>query len=54
MNQMGATGQGMSRDAKVRAMSKGEYDVEILAARLLYKLLYKSKGVRKNDTQIVT
>ena len=53
MNQMGATGQGMSRDAKVRAMSKREYDVEILAARLLYKLLYNSKGVR-NDTQIAT
>ena len=44
MNQMGATGQGMSRDAKLRAMSKGEYDVEVLAARLSYKLLYKSRA----------
>ena len=39
MDHMGAKGQGMPRDAKVRARSKREYDVETLAARLLYKLL---------------
>ena len=43
--------QGMPRDAKGRARSKRECDVETLATRILHKLLWQSKGVRKNDKQ---
>ena len=44
--------QGMPRDAKGRARSKRECDVETLATRILHKLLWQSKGVRKNDKQV--
>ena len=43
---------GMPRDAKGRARSKRECDVETLATRILHKLLWQSKGVRKNAKQV--
>ena len=42
----------MPRDAKGKARSKRECDVETLAARILHKLLWQSRGVRKNDKQV--
>ena len=48
MNQMGATGQGMSRDAKVRAMSKREYDVEDLGSKNIIQAVVQVQG-RKEE-----
>ena len=52
MDQVVQRASGMPWDAKGRARSKRECDVETLEERVLYKLLWQSRGRRKNDKQV--